>query len=209
MKTFKIHPVRLCLLLILSGWIAAFGSGYIFMDEAIETWKPIKGYEDHYEVSDQGRIRSKGRYRPFKLGSSTLRYHKSIIKKQTPHYKNKYLSVLLKVDQIEKRLFVHRLVATHFIPNPENKPEVNHIFGNKNDNRACVLEWMTQLENTRHSIATGLTKHRQPIIAIKETSIIEFESKKKAGEYLNVCNSWVGQAVKRGFEINGFKFYSL
>jgi hypothetical protein len=206
MKTLKICLVILCLLHVRAVGSPRISGATFFMDN--EIWLPVKGYEDHYEVSNQGRVRSKERFLVNKIHKNPRR-HNALIKRQTPHYKNGYLSVMLKVNSKEKRVFVHRLVAEHFIPNPENKAEVNHVFGDKNDNRACVLEWMTPLENTRHAISIGLTKKRHPIIAIKETSIIEFESKKKAGEYLNVCNSWVGQAVKRGFEINGFKFYSL
>lgn len=178
------------------------------LNESIEIWVPVKGYEDHYEVSNLGRVRSKERYLSC-AGRKTLRRHNAMIKGQTPHYKNRYLSVLLKVHSVEKRLFVHRLVAEHFIPNPENKPEVNHLFGDKNDNRASMLAWATPLENTTHSIKTGLTKNTKPVIAVKETVIIEFESKTKASEYFNICNSWVGEAVKRGFEIQGYKFYPL
>lgn len=205
MKTLKICLVILCLLHVRAVGMPQLSGATFYM----ENWVPIKGYEDHYLVSDLGRIKSIDRYVSHRIGSDFKRLKKGILKAQTPHYKNKYLSVLLKVNQIEKRLFVHRLVAEHFIPNPANKAEVNHKFGDKNDNRACMLEWMTPLENTRHSIEIGLTKKRHPIIAIKETIIIEFESKKEAGDYLNICNSWIGQAVKRGFPINGYRFYSI
>ena len=67
-----------------------------------------------------------------------------------------YLRVSLKTDNGYKTKKVHRLVATEFIPNPMNKPMVNHINGIKTDNRVSNLEWVTAKENTKHAIDNGL-----------------------------------------------------
>lgn len=72
-------------------------------------------------------------------------------KKIKPHPdKDGYLKVRLWSGQKYKNFFVHRLVAEAFIPNPENKPQVNHIDGNKTNNNIFNLEWVTQSENMRH-----------------------------------------------------------
>lgn len=176
------------------------------MIQESENWKPIKGYENHYEVSDLGRVRSISRFVPF---MNSQKYCPSQIKKSTRHYKNKYHSVLLKVEQEEKRFSLSRLVAEHFIPNPDNKPEVNHKFGNKDDNRAVSLEWATSVENAQHAIRIGLTKKRIPVVCIKDTAIIEFESIKAAAIYIGIDNQWLGKSIKTGREIKGFKTYAL
>lgn len=67
-----------------------------------------------------------------------------------------YLGVVLCKNGKTKLIAVHRLVAMHFIPNPENKPQVNHKNGVKNDNAAENLEWVTQSENMKHAVKTGL-----------------------------------------------------
>ena len=90
----------------------------------IEIWKDIEGYEGLYKVSNMGRIKSLGH--TDKLG----RHYEGRIMKQQKHYKNGYLSVCLAKDKKQKRMNVQRLVALHFIPNPDNKPEVNHIDEN-------------------------------------------------------------------------------
>lgn len=95
-----------------------------------------------YEIGTCGTIRS-------------LKWGK--IKVLTPSPNNKgYLIVQLRIDGEHKCYLVHRLVALAFIPNPDNKPCVNHINGDKTDNRVENLEWVTDGENKRHAVATGL-----------------------------------------------------
>lgn len=80
-----------------------------------------------------------------------------------------YLQLVLKVYGKRKFVYIHRLVATAFVPNPENKTEVNHKNGNKEDNRAENLEWVTSSENKRHAI--GVLKRAAPYRKLTEEDV--------------------------------------
>lgn len=69
-----------------------------------------------------------------------------------------YYQIAFHIDKQQKCFYVHRLLAQIFIPNPENKSEVNHIDGNKLNNSIDNLEWVTRLENNLHALKTGLRK---------------------------------------------------
>ncbi|MFV0976959.1 NUMOD4 motif-containing HNH endonuclease [Bacillus paranthracis] len=118
-----------------------------------ELWKPVSGYEGIYEVSSLGRVRSLDRivvdYRGIKK--------KVRGKILSPGLTNKGYCIV-SLNAVDKRhtLTVHRLVANAFIPNLDNKPQVNHINGIKTDNRICNLEWLTNEENMKHAINNGL-----------------------------------------------------
>lgn len=121
----------------------------------MEVWKDIKGFENYYQVSDLGNVRSITRFIDNPLGGL-----KQLTGKPMNPYLNKkgYLLVTLR-NQHRKVAKIHRLVAKAFIPNPENKPEVNHKNGVKTDNSKDNLEWSTNRENIDHSWSTGLNKN--------------------------------------------------
>lgn len=112
----------------------------------IENWTPVKDYETRYEISSLGRIKTIGSE---KSKRSALSKTGSLILSPSTSKKG-YKRIGLVKDNKRTYFSMHRLVATAFIPNPENKPCVNHINGIKNDNRIENLEWCTQSENVKH-----------------------------------------------------------
>lgn len=119
-----------------------------------EQWRPIDGFEDFYEVSDLGFVRTVPQYSSF--SNNQKRELASRLLK--PGLANGYFLVGLRINGKTHTRPVHRLVAQAFIPNPDNLPEVNHKFGDKTDNRASELEWCTESYNTLHSYDAGLRK---------------------------------------------------
>lgn len=115
---------------------------------------PIKGYEGLYTISDTGRVFSQDRV--IKGKDNVLYRIKGREKKLCSHKDLQYLTVSLYKNNVDKTVYVHRLVAETFIKNDSNKPEVNHIDGNRLNNCVSNLEWCTRLENVVHAITTGL-----------------------------------------------------
>lgn len=115
----------------------------------MEVWKDIVGYEGIYEVSNYGRVK--------RLETLVKNKHGYRVVKEkilnTPSYI--YQTVFLSNGKV-KQHYVHRLVATAFIPNPLNKEQVNHKDGNKLNNNLSNLEWVTKSENQIHAIENGL-----------------------------------------------------
>lgn len=117
-----------------------------------EVWRDVKGYEGYYQISSSGRVRSLDRY---VIGRGGKRLIKGKI--LTPKEKKQgYLDIQLSKAGKSRSFRIHRLVAGAFIPNPENKAEVNHLDGVKGNNRAKNLEWSTREENIDHAVKNGL-----------------------------------------------------
>ena len=131
-------------------------------------WRPVVGYEGRYEVSNDGRIRSLDIY--VNCAGGKQRLSKGRIK--PIHANNRgYLTVNLCKDNDTTRYLVHRLVAEAFVPNTNNKPQVNHIDGDNTNNRAENLEWVTDNENKAHSsIEVGGTQRPKKKVLVREIS---------------------------------------
>lgn len=107
----------------------------------MEQWKEVDGTDGRILVSDQGRVKS-------------LLRDGRILKPTTDN--KGYLRIKITLDRKPISYKVHRMVASAFVPNPNNLPQVNHINGNKTDNSFDNLEWVTNRENAAHAIRTGL-----------------------------------------------------
>lgn len=148
-------------------------------------WKDIKNYEGRYQVNNLGQIKS------LKTGK--------IVSPQLGG--NGYYKIGLRDGINKTRLIVHRIVAEHFIENPHNKPQVNHIDGNKLNNNVCNLEWVTASENMLHAHRIGLKKEHYKNIGKKfgKTSqyhYVELLNSSKDGEvYRAVVKATINRKV--------------
>lgn len=115
-----------------------------------EIWKSVKGFEGLYEVSNMGRIKSLHRV-IMRSNGKKQSFQERILKGVI----SDYYQVFLSKNGKSFKEYIHRIVATHFIPNPENKPQVNHKNSNRFDNRSENLEWVTVKENHTHALKFG------------------------------------------------------
>lgn len=122
----------------------------------VEVWKDIEGYEDIYQISSFGRVKSLSRWRDTRSGSGYVTKEKIMSPKTS---KTGYLNIGLHSGG-KKFFSIHRLVATAFVPNPGNKPTVNHIDGVKTNNSSYNLEWSTHSEQMIHAVEMNLVEKR-------------------------------------------------
>lgn len=103
---------------------------------------PIANFEEKYQITQEGKV--------FNLKDNTW--------KKFSKNPNGYMKVPLSLNGRKEQFLVHRLVALHFLPNPYQHPQVNHIDGNKENNHINNLEWCSREENIQHSLEIGLRK---------------------------------------------------
>lgn len=118
-------------------------------------WKDIPGFNGDYQINRVGQVKMRekvlwnGRIMPEKIMSSKIT-------------QNGYKRIGLRENGTRRHYSIHRLIALTFIPNPQNKPQVNHKNGIKTDNRVDNLEWVTQAENMQHAMKIGTHKIQGP-----------------------------------------------
>ena len=117
-----------------------------------EVWRPIKGYEGLYEVSNLGRIKSLPRKQVILNGKERTYYDRGEFIFNTNGQESRYLIVTLHKNGTRRSLQIHRLVAQAFLPNPNNLPCVNHKDENTFNNAASNLEWCTHAYNLNYSL---------------------------------------------------------
>jgi hypothetical protein len=122
-----------------------------------EIFKDIKGYEGLYQISNLVCVKSLERFADVSNGGKRL-VKQRILKTCMMGTNCGYVGVVLCKESKYKSFRIHRLIAIAFIPNPDNKPCVNHLDGNKLNNNIDNLEWCTHSENNKHALKTGLRK---------------------------------------------------
>lgn len=124
------------------------------MEFETEIWKDVVGFEKYFQISNFGNVLSKAR----KVWNGKGFYNKSqVLLKPSQNHKG-YPIAYLGANNEKRTIPIHRLVAIAFIPNPNNLPQVNHIDGNKQNNRVDNLEWCTNSDNQLHAWKMGLQR---------------------------------------------------
>lgn len=166
-----------------------------------EIWKPVLGYENLYEVSNCGNVRSVEHYTEH--GNNKMIVYGKLLSK-VRNTKNGYLYVTLSKNGKRKTAMVHRLVATAFIPNPDNKRCIDHIDGSRDNNAAHNLRWCSHKENMNYPIAKErLSISHKGYIPTEESKIKRLQSWVKNGKPMNrPINNRKSKAVEQ-VDMNG------
>lgn len=181
------------------------------MENQEEIWKDIEGYKGSYQASNLGPIKSLDRF-----DSAGHKLKGKILK----GYINPdgYRQVTLCNGNI-KTCVVHRIIALTFIPNPENKPYINHKKGIKIDNRVSELEWCTPSENNKHAYDIGLKRKgkehhfSKPVLQYNKNGVFiaeyfsQTEARRKTGiNKANISSACIGKTKTAGGYIWKFKY---
>lgn len=161
-----------------------------------EIWKPIKDFENIYEVSNTGRVRRvSGNVANSTHSTRRIEIHDK--KLSVNVLRHGYLQCHLFKSNKDHLRNVHRLVAEAFIPNPLGLPEVNHIDGNKANNNVSNLEWCTHASNIAHAWNNSLatSNHRKQKIRCIETGMI-YNSIKECADAMGINKDCISFHLK-------------
>ena len=177
----------------------------------MEIWKNIKGYDGIYKISNYGRVKNIKIYGHYHIRNNKIYKDYTYIHKYKQFRQNKvlkfisntygYLFVNLYKNNKSKMHTIHNLVAQHFIPNINNKEQINHIDGDKKNNHVSNLEWCTNSENIKHAYDNNLMNSdhiRKPIKIIKDDFNKTFNSITDGSKYLNCTVANLCTGVKKG-----------
>jgi hypothetical protein len=165
-----------------------------------EIWKDVVGYEGLYQVSNIGSImRVK---RNILTKDNKIKTLKTLIMKQAlSNNEYPYKTCILTKNKTSSSFLVHRLVAQAFIPNPNNKPCINHKNGIKTDNRTNNLEWCTHKENSQHAFKTelmiGLRGELNNSAKLTRLEVIDIRKRKANGEPIINSYRYYGRKVAK------------
>lgn len=155
-----------------------------------EMWKDVEGFEDYYQISSSGLVKSYDR-ECWNGGGYFIK--KGRLLKQCFTGAGYLMVGVHKQGEVLNKS-VHRLVAIHFVDNPENKPCVNHLDGDKTNNNDWNLEWVTHKENSIHGVKLGLISNYKPIIQlnINGNIIRDYNSITDAQKETGISKSQIG-----------------
>lgn len=156
------------------------------MENTIEVWRPIPGFETIYFASSFGKIK---RVESFVRCCNWKRRVRERILRPS---KRKYLIIVLSNDGVDYSKTVHGIVAKLFVPNPENKPCVNHKDGDKYNNIWTNLEWVTYQENTDHAILLGWNNKGSlhPMAKLNESDVVKVRQMYYGGENIKNISTY-------------------
>lgn len=158
-------------------------------DAPDEEWRDVLGFEELYQVSNFGNVRT------VKRGEATVMAQEE--------QRNGYLSVHLRNRGIERRASVHRLVAEAFIPNPDGLRDVNHKNGIKTDNRLENLEWMSHSDNIKHQYQVLKTGRYGHLYKLKDPLIKDEKIRKAVRAWAEAQGLTEVYCTSNGYEIYG------
>lgn len=162
-----------------------------------EEWRDVKGWEGKYQVSSYGRVRSVPRkVKVHAFGKGWGERETKCVILSTGRWMG-YPTVELKDRSkgMRSRQLVHRLIAEVFIPNPENKPQVNHKNGNRADNMLSNLEWCTRSENCQHrNHVLGVETPNKGKVKCVETGVV-YKNGKEASRQTGICYCSINRAA--------------